>query len=122
MFFVLSLAARGFSPGTPQKPTFPNSNLIRNVRTQLNEFLRTPECFEGKQIPDYIFNNTINYVTQCAKIITGNPTVACVAWRFWLGALSNIGGRSGRRGLRNREENGAGSARFRARLCGFAAQ
>ena len=33
--------------------------------------------------------------------------IACVAWRFWLGALSNIGGRSGGRGLRNREEIGA---------------
>ena len=31
--------------------------------------------------------------------------VACVAWRFWLGALSNKGGR----GQRNREEIGAGA-------------
>ena len=30
-------------------------------------------------------------------------TVACVAWRFWSGALSNKGGR----GQRNREEIGA---------------
>ena len=30
-------------------------------------------------------------------------TIACVAWRFWLGALSNKGGR----GQRNREEIGA---------------
>ena len=35
LLFVLSLAPRGFSPGTPvsfspQKPTFPNSNSIRN--------------------------------------------------------------------------------------------
>ena len=34
LLLVLSLAPRGFSPGTPvfpspQKPTFPNSNLIR---------------------------------------------------------------------------------------------
>ena len=29
--------------------------------------------------------------------------LACVAWRFWLGALSNKGGR----GQRNREEIGA---------------
>ena len=29
--------------------------------------------------------------------------IACVAWRFWLGALSNKGGR----GQRNREEIGA---------------
>ena len=31
--------------------------------------------------------------------------IACVAWRFWLGALSNEGGR----GQRNREEIRAGS-------------
>ena len=35
LFLVLSLAPRGFSPGTPifpslQKPTFPNSNSTRN--------------------------------------------------------------------------------------------
>ena len=35
LFLVLSLALRGFSPGTPvfpssQKPTFPNSNSTRN--------------------------------------------------------------------------------------------
>ena len=35
LLLVLSLAPRRFSPGTPvfpspQKPTFPNSNLIRN--------------------------------------------------------------------------------------------
>ena len=35
LLLVLSFAARGFSPGTPvfpspQKPTFPNSNSIRN--------------------------------------------------------------------------------------------
>ena len=32
-------------------------------------------------------------------------SLACVAWRFWLGALSNKGGR----GQRNREEIGAGA-------------
>ena len=37
LFLVLSLAPRGFSPGipvspSPQKPTFPISNLIRNGR------------------------------------------------------------------------------------------
>ena len=31
--------------------------------------------------------------------------IACVAWRFWLGVLSNKGGR----GQRNREEIGAGA-------------
>ena len=34
--------------------------------------------------------------------------VACVAWRFWLGELSNKGGR----GQRNREELGAGATWF----------
>ena len=43
-------------------------------------------------------------------IITGEQPkagtgLACVAWRFWLGALSNKGGR----GQRNREEIGAGA-------------
>ena len=42
---VLSLAPRGFSPGTQafpssQKPIFPNSNPIWNARTSLNEWLR----------------------------------------------------------------------------------
>ena len=65
LLLVFSLAARGFSPGILQKPTFPNSNLIRNARTQLNEFLRTPECFVDKQIPDCtFFNNIIKYVTK----------------------------------------------------------
>ena len=40
LLLVLSLALRGFSPGTPvfpfpQKPTLPNSN----ARTRLNEFI-----------------------------------------------------------------------------------
>ena len=32
------------------------------------------------------------------------PTIACVAWRFWLGALSNKGGR-GQRNLRPARQN-----------------
>ena len=36
------------------------------------------------------------------------PKIACVAWRFWLGALSNKGGR----GQRNREEIGAEATWF----------
>ena len=44
LLLVLSLAPRGFSPGTPlfpspQKPTLPNSNSIWNGRTHLNEFI-----------------------------------------------------------------------------------
>ena len=42
-------------------------------------------------------------------------TLACVAWRFWLGALSNKGGR----GRRNREEIGAEGFYFSR---GFAAR
>ena len=49
LLLVLSLAPRGFSPGTsvfpsPLKPTFSNSNSIWNARTRFNEFLRTPKC------------------------------------------------------------------------------
>ena len=54
LLLVLSLAPRGFPPGTPvfpsQKPTLPNSHSIRNGRTRLNGFLITPRCFVGKQI------------------------------------------------------------------------
>ena len=44
LLLVLSLALRGFSPGSPvfpspQKPTLPNSNSIWNARTSLNEFI-----------------------------------------------------------------------------------
>ena len=46
MLLVLVLAPRGFSPGTPvfpspQKPTFPNSNSIRNPRAT---GLSVPDC------------------------------------------------------------------------------
>ena len=49
LLLVLSLSPRGFSPGTsvfpsPLKPTFSNSNSIRNARTRFNEFSRTPKC------------------------------------------------------------------------------
>ena len=56
LLLVLSLALSGFSPGTPvfpshQKPTtLPNSSSIWNPRTRLNEFMRTPNYFVGKQI------------------------------------------------------------------------
>ena len=46
---------------------------------------------------------------ECASVNWSNvlliSKVACVAWRFWLGALSNKGGR----GQRNREEIRAGA-------------
>ena len=54
LLLVLSLAPRGFSPGTlvfpsPQKPTLSNSNSIWNARTHLNEFIWTLKCFVGKK-------------------------------------------------------------------------
>ena len=44
LLLVLSLAPRGFSPGSPvfpspQKPTLPNSNSIWNARARLSEFI-----------------------------------------------------------------------------------
>ena len=58
LLLVLSLAPRGFSPAAPvfpfpQKPTLPNSTSIWNAQTHLNEFIRTPKCFVGKQITIY---------------------------------------------------------------------
>ena len=54
LLLVLSLAPRGFSPGTPvfpspQKPTLPDFNSIWNARKRLNELIGTPGCFVGKQ-------------------------------------------------------------------------
>ena len=54
LLLVLSLAPRGFSPGTPvfpspQSPTLPNSNSIWKARTRLNEFIQTLKCFVGKK-------------------------------------------------------------------------
>ena len=54
LLLVLSLASRGFSPGTlvfpsAQRPTFPNSDSIWDTLTSLNEFLRTPKCFVGEK-------------------------------------------------------------------------
>ena len=40
-----------------------------------------------------------------AKLQVDAHFLACVAWRFWLGALINKGGR----GQKNREEIGAGA-------------
>ena len=55
---------------------------------------------------------------QGMKLCSGLRTIcdlACVAWRFWLGALSNKGGL----GQRNREEIGVGATYF---YRGFAAR
>ena len=58
LLLVPSLVPRGFSPCSPvflspRKPTLPNSNSIWNARRRLNEFVRTPKCFVGKQISNY---------------------------------------------------------------------
>ena len=43
-------------------------------------------------------------------VLLVGPGVACVAWRFWLGELSDKGAAGeGGRGQRNREEIGAGA-------------
>ena len=52
LLFVLSLAPRGLISPAPGTPVFlsPNSNLIWNAPTRLNEFIWTPKCFVGKQM------------------------------------------------------------------------
>ena len=55
LLLVLSFTLRGFCPvhlvfPSPQAPTLPNFNSFWNAQTRLNEFLRTPKCFVGKQI------------------------------------------------------------------------
>ena len=35
---------------SPQKPTLANFKSIWNAQTRLNKFLRTPKCFDDKQI------------------------------------------------------------------------
>ena len=60
LLLILFLALRGFFPHTlvfpsPQKTTLPNSNLIWNARTRLNEFVRALKCLVGKDIAIYTF-------------------------------------------------------------------
>ena len=55
LLLVLSFTLRGFFPvhlvfPSPQAPTLPNFNSFWNEQTRLNEFLRTPKSFVGKQI------------------------------------------------------------------------
>ena len=57
--WFLSLAPRGFSPRTPQKPKLPNSKSIWNVRRRLNKFWRTPKWFVGKQITITVAGNVL---------------------------------------------------------------
>ena len=66
LLLVLSLAPRGFSPGTPvfpspQKPTFPNSNSIRN---QVDEEPLCG-CATSKSLFIYLFvRPLLGYTTQ----------------------------------------------------------
>ena len=59
------------------------------------------ECFQCNRycchLPDDCFVRSMK-LSVADKCVWISPTLACVAWRFWLGALSNIGGRSGGRG------------------------
>ena len=79
LLLVLSLAPRGFSPGSvcpvfSQKPTLPNSNSIWNARTCSNEFIRTLKCSVGKQITKLqIYEPNIFYVamTYRAQLFEG---------------------------------------------------
>ena len=64
---VLSLASRGFSPGTPvfpspQKPTLPNSNSIWDAQTRLNEFILT--------VTEACDNSEIAYCRRCFLLRT----------------------------------------------------
>ena len=58
-----------------------------------------------KHEPSMLINTSVLEALRRAvtKILRPGISLACVAWRFWLGALSNKGGR----GQRNREEIGA---------------
>ena len=66
LLLVLSLAPRVFCPGTPlfpspQKTNTSKFNSIWNEWTRLNEFIRTPKSFVGKQIT--IYNRSSPFTT-----------------------------------------------------------
>ena len=69
LLFALSLAPKGFSPGTPdfpspQKPTFPNSNLTRN---QVDEEPLCG-CATCKSLFIYLFSiSLLTYNNYCPK-------------------------------------------------------
>ena len=73
---------------------------ISNIQSLIFTFSLAMAAIVNKkkniQKSKYLFVNSCNIF----KIV-----LACVAWRFWLGALSNKGGR----GQRNRDEIGAGA-------------
>ena len=67
---VLSLAPRGFSPGTTDFHLSLKTNTFKfHARTRFNEFLRTPWCSVGKQITIF-FSITITNATQISKNTT----------------------------------------------------
>ena len=70
---ILSLAPRGFSPGTPvflslKKPTLPDSNSIWNTRTCLSKFLRTRDLLLGQSR-----SQTLRSFWSAPRITKKNP-------------------------------------------------
>ena len=70
------------------------------VTCHATSWTRTPSGGGSRGTKDKL--QRLRQITPCLSPCT-DPAIACVAWRFWLGALSNKGGR----GQRNREEIGA---------------
>ena len=99
LLLVLSLAPRGFSPGTPvfpspRKLTLPNSNLIWNARTRLNEFIWTRKCFVGKKAI-YIYKLSGNckkdfepkiYLLRTEKMAVSSTLQRCLGFVFVVAA------------------------------------
>ena len=74
LLLVLSLAARGFSPGTPvlpshQKPTFPNSN---SIRIQVDEELLRG-CATSKSL--FIIHDALSVKEQKPSLINQHSVV-----------------------------------------------
>ena len=91
--------------------------LPQNVSSLLVTQLFHPCCarLRAKRLP-LLNAETVQFSNRgaprpCSEPFSGGR-LACVAWRFWLGALSNKGGR----GQRNREEIGAEATLFFSRL------
>ena len=116
LLLVLSLAPRGFSPGTPefpspQKPTLPNSNSIWNTWKHLIGFLRTPKSSVGEQIKTnynyklqgnisthwtalkpsinsrWIFRCSWQNFTPCAKALFNSYKTNVILINLWLEKL-----------------------------------
>ena len=102
LLLVLSLAPRGFSPGTPvfpspQKPTFPNSNLIRN---QVDEEPLCG-CATSKSLFIYLFyyftclfrpQRPQNRISNCRQnhYHNGRPMFIKIAFRPWCFYLKTL--------------------------------